>query len=78
MGGKWFNQRSNWLFTGLPREFQAARLRPPGRSACPKRRLAKPVLDKSEFFSFLAFYPEPVAPAAKKAAAEKAPVRRDG
>ena len=51
MGGKWFNQRSNWLFAGLPREFQAARLRPPGRSACPKRRLAKPVLDKSGLVS---------------------------
>ena len=48
LGGKCFKQWSNWLFTGLPGQFQAARLGPPDCFPCPKGRRPKAVLDKSE------------------------------
>jgi len=53
LGGKCFKQWSNWLFTGLPGQFQAARLGPPDCFPCPKGRRPKAVLDKSDLADML-------------------------
>ena len=49
VGGKCFKELSKWLFTGLPTEFQAASVRLLGCFPCPKGRVPKAVLDKSDF-----------------------------
>ena len=49
VGGKCFKESSKWLFTGLPTEFQAASVRLLGCFPCPKGRVPKAVLDKSDF-----------------------------
>ena len=48
VGGKCFKELSKWLFTGLPTEFQAASVRLLGCFPCPKGRVPKAVLDKSD------------------------------
>ena len=48
VGGKCFKESSKWLFTGLPTEFQAASVRLLGCFPCPKGRMPKAVLDKSD------------------------------
>ena len=53
LGDKRFKQYSKWLFTGLPREFQATNVRPPGCFPCPKGRPPKAVLDKSDAASLM-------------------------